>query len=82
LQISKKTGTAPERNKLRRRFKAIFEHYDLKTSPVALIIRSYPEASKLSFEEINALCALICKKNGIMALEKKQLAEGSAPSPL
>ncbi len=50
--IPKKFGTAPERNRLKRRLKAIFYEEKLYTLPYTVIIIAHRQAQALTFAEL------------------------------
>ena len=51
----KRVGTAPERNLLRRRLKAIFYQEQLYNYPYIFLIFCKKQATKLTFEQLKAL---------------------------
>lgn len=52
---SRKVGTAPERNKLRRQLKAIFYQEKLYKSPYDYIVHTTKESTLLTFQELKAI---------------------------
>lgn len=55
LVISRKVGTAPVRNKLRRRIKSIFYEHEIYDQEFDWIFFARPAATKLSFQELESL---------------------------
>jgi ribonuclease P protein component len=62
--IGRKVGGAVERNRLRRRLRAVVESLGPQLSPGAYLIRVAPEASHLSFEELRATVKHVLQEAG------------------
>jgi ribonuclease P protein component len=61
IVIPRRVGKAPERNKIRRRIKAIFYEKQLFKKHVSSILLVYPQAKQLSFERLSTF---LCKALG------------------
>lgn len=64
IVIPKKYGNAPKRNKLRRRIKHIFYEQTLYQKPYIWIVRAFPEAALLNFQDLEMII-----KKGAQVLE-------------
>lgn len=60
--IPRRAGNAPQRNKIRRRLKAVFHEEKLFEYPFDCIVIIRQEAQKLSFDELKELLVTTIKK--------------------
>lgn len=62
IVIPKKVGSAPERNKIKRRIKALFYEQQLYARGIDVVALVYPGACDIAFDVLGQLLAQACTK--------------------